>query len=88
MAAIDPSKCTIQWSNGVADKTNLYAIRGVNTGDSIDLGADFVAPKMALFLSTTTGQKGVCTLAGTVVTIPTANLTIDAGFLLVWGSAF
>jgi hypothetical protein len=87
MAVIDLGKCTIQWSNGVADKTNLYAIRGVNTGDSIDLGADFVAPKIALFLSTTTSQKGVCTIAGTVITIPTANLAGDAGYLLVWGSS-
>jgi hypothetical protein len=87
MAALDPTKNGAVYMDGRAERTVLYAVKNVNTNDTIDLAAEFTVPKVAVFLSTTGQQKGVCTIAGTVITIPTASLTGEAGYLLVWGSA-
>lgn len=85
MAFID--RATVVYSNGNAERTALYAIRNVTTGDTLDAVGEFSVPKQAIFLGTTVGQKGVCTISGTVVTVSTTGLAGDAGYLLVYGSA-
>lgn len=85
MAAI--TLATVVYESGSAERVVLYAIRNVTTNDTLDVGAEFSAPKQAIFLGTTTGVKGLGTIAGTVVTIPAGTLANDAGYLLVFGSA-
>lgn len=85
MAAI--TLFTLVYESGVAERTALYSVRNVTTGDTLDVSADFSSPKQAIFLGTTASVKGLGTIAGSVVTIPTAGLANDAGYLLVYGSA-
>lgn len=75
------------YSSGNAEKTALYAVRNVTTGDSVDVGGDFSAPKLAVFICTTAGKKDVCSIVGTTCQISTLNLSGDAGYLLVYGSS-
>jgi hypothetical protein len=85
MAAID--KFSAVYVDGATDRTALYTVRNVTTGDTLDVSGTFSAPKQAIFLGTTAQVKGVCTISGSVVTIPTSGLSADAGFLMVWGGA-
>lgn len=82
--ALTPNHYPRQWEDGAADKTALYALRGVTTGDTVDVGGDFMTVKQAIVLSTTTPLAFTAAIAGAVLTMP-AGLSADAGYLLVWG---
>jgi hypothetical protein len=75
-----------QWTNGQSDKTALYALRDVSTGDTVDLGGDFLAVKQAIMLGTTVNGSATASVSGTVVTMP-AGLSSDAAYLLAWGDS-
>lgn len=84
MAAIDPSRCTRQWTDGVAERTALYALKNVSTGDTADLSADFSQLKRAVLLGITVAGAIVASVNGTGISIP-AGVANDAAFLLVFG---
>ena len=84
MAALTPDHCVLEFSNGLAARTCLYALRLVTTGDTIDLGNEFKAVKQAVMCGTTVVGSAIATVSGTVVTMP-AGLTGDAAYLLAWG---
>lgn len=86
MAAIDPSKCTRQWQDGVAEKTALYALKNVSTGDTADLSADFSILKRGVLLGVTVAGAVSASVNGTGVSIPN-GVANDACFLLVFGCA-
>lgn len=87
MAVLDPNLNRPVYTDGLAERTCLFPIHNVTTGDSLDVSASLSSVKIAVFLSTTASVKGIPTINGTVVTITTAGLSADAGYLLVWGSA-
>jgi hypothetical protein len=87
MALLSGNQVALIASHGPADRMAVYALRNLTTNDTVDLATDFTAVKVALFMATTTSQKGICTVAGTVVTIPTSSLAGDAGYLMAWGCA-
>jgi hypothetical protein len=74
---------------GVADRVVLIALRGVNTGDTLDLGnagMDLLQViNRAVIISVTSFVEIAATFSGTVVTMP-GGLASDAGYLLAWGS--
>jgi hypothetical protein len=84
MAALTQNHYVLEFSNGLAARTCLYALRLVTTGDTVDLGSEFLAVKQAIMLGTTVVGSAVATFAGTVVTMP-AGLAGDGAYLLVWG---
>lgn len=87
MATLTSSNIARQFIDGLTDRTALYAMRKVTSGDTIDLSSDFSVVKQAVILGTTVaGSEAVSTISGTVVTIP-AGLSNDAGWMLVWGAS-
>jgi len=73
-----------EWSDGEAERTVLYALRGVSTGDTVDLSPDFSPVKRAVLLGVTVAGAVVASNAGNVITIP-AGVSSDAAYLLVFG---
>jgi hypothetical protein len=71
--------------NGESDLLAVYALRKVSTGDTFDLQADFSSPRQAFLIGTTVIGQEPCTIAGTVVTVP-SGLINDAGWMMVWGA--
>lgn len=86
MAALNANQYPFQWEDGVSDRTALFALRNVNTGDTCDLGQWFLLLKRAVVLGTTVAGAASATVAGTVVTMP-SGLSGDAAYLLAYGPA-
>lgn len=86
MAALIQAQYAKQWSDGQAERTVLYALRNVSTGDTADLTEDFTVLKRAIALGVTAAGSAVASVAGTTVTMP-AGLAADAAYLLVFGCA-
>jgi hypothetical protein len=84
MTALAPNHYVLEWSNGMSARVALYALRNVTTGDTADLSNDFSVVKQGIMLGTTVIGSSVCTVAGTVVTMP-AGLAGDGAYLLAWG---
>ena len=77
------------FSDGRADRIVLVGLRGVNTGDTLDLGTTGMDLLMVInrvvVISVTSFVEIAGSFSGTVVTMP-AGLANDAGYLLAWGS--
>jgi hypothetical protein len=86
MAVLSTDQVTRQWFDGVAERTAVYALKNVNTGDTADLVADFTVLKRAVMIGATVAGAISASVAGTIVTMPT-GLTADAAFLMVFGCA-
>lgn len=84
MAALTASQCVWQWSDGLADRAALFALRNVTAADTADLSAYFSVLKRAVILGTTVSGAAAASVNGTTATLPN-GLTNDAGYLLVWG---
>lgn len=86
MAALGARNYVLQWQDGQSERTALYALRNVNTGDTVELADQFSVVKRAVILGTTlAGSAVVSTIATSVVTIPGGSS--DAAYLLVFGVA-
>ena len=74
---------------GAADRVLLVGLRGVTTGDTLDLGGTgmglMTVINRAVIISVTSFVEIAATFSGTVVTMP-GGLAADAGYLLAWGS--
>lgn len=86
MAALVLGQYPLQWADGQADRTALYALRNVTTGDTADLHEQFTIIKRAIILGTTVAGTAVASVSGTTATMP-SGLANDAGYLLVFGCA-
>ena len=86
MAVLDTTHYMHVWSDGLSDRVVLYALRNVNSGDTIDLSVEFSVVKQAIMLGTTVNGSGAASFAGTIVTMP-AGLNKDAAYLLAWGAS-
>jgi hypothetical protein len=88
MAALGTSQIVVAWEHGIADKFVLFAIKNVNSNDTIDVSQWFSAPKLATVLWATTAKADkLPTITGNVITLDTVGLAKDSGWLQVWGSA-
>lgn len=86
MAQLSGAQVAVQWQNGVADKAALYALRGVNSGDTAIL-AEFSVVKQAIVMGTTTSLAFTAAIENlNQITLP-AGLAEDAGYLLVYGAS-
>ena len=76
------------WSDGMAERITLYAIRHMSAADTLDLSADFNPPIVASIMGTAGAAAGaagvIATISGNSITIP-AGPSNSGGFLLVFG---
>jgi flagella basal body P-ring formation protein FlgA len=74
------------YAAGEADLVNLFALRNVTTGDTIDLAtlSNFQVVKAGVVLGVSDFAEIAATFTGTVVTMP-SGLSHSSGFLLVLG---
>jgi len=87
VAVLAGNQVTYVMGDSRTDLMALYAIRNVNTGDTLDVSAQFTSAKLAVVLWTTTAKSDKLTApVNNVVTLSTANLANDAGWLMVWGA--
>ena len=70
MTALTANHYPRKWQNDAADKCALYALQGAVTGDTIDVGEDFLVVKQAILMATTVTLAFTCAIAGTVLTMP------------------
>lgn len=73
------------WEDGLAERSCLLALRGVSTGDTVDLTPLFSVLKRAVLLGITVAGATVASNTGNVVTIP-AGVAGDAAYLLAFGA--
>jgi hypothetical protein len=86
MAELVQQQYALQWQNGQAERTAVYALRNVTTGDTADLTEQFTLLKRAVVMGTTVAGSAVASVSGTTVTLP-SGLNGDAGYLLAFGCA-
>jgi len=86
MAALDPTRYPLMWMDGQSDRSALYALRDISTGDTCDLEAQFNILKRGALVGTTVAGAVSASVSGTVVTIP-AGVSRDGAYLLVFGVA-
>jgi hypothetical protein len=73
-------------SPGQALAFQLYALRGITTGDTLDLSSIFSKIQWAAFYPITGGTPNLPTIsAGSTVTFAAVGLANDSGVLLVAG---
>jgi len=75
--------------DGQADRILLIALRGVSTGDTLDVGPsgmqELLVINRAVVMGVTQFVEIAANFTGTIVTMP-SGLSSDAGYLLAWGS--
>lgn len=73
--------------DGNTDAMILFSVSKCNTSDTVDVSTWFLDAKLATVLWTTTAKRdALATPASNIVTLSTASLANDAGWLMVWGS--
>jgi hypothetical protein len=86
MAELSEIQYVHQFSDGVADKMVLFALRNVSSDDTANIQNHLQALERAVVMGTTADVTAEALVEGTLVTMP-AGLTNDAGWLLVFGSS-
>jgi len=90
MAAIPNSQIQLLYNQGGTDLIALFAIRNVQSGDTIDLSIAGESPaftfiRQAVVLSFTANKAALATIAGLVVTMPTGLPANSSTYLFVGG---
>jgi hypothetical protein len=90
MAVLTALNAVTVYQEGKADKIALIALRGVSTGDTLDVGPALLnvlgVVNRAVVIGILGGAQIAATITGTLVTMP-SGMTNDSGYLTVWGSA-
>jgi hypothetical protein len=87
MAVLAADQVDFVMGDSRTDMTGLFAVKRVNTADTLDVSQWFKSAKLAIVLWTTTAKADkLAAPAGNVVTFSTTGLSDDAGWLLVWGA--
>jgi hypothetical protein len=90
MAVLTAANAVTVHQEGRADKIGVIALRGVTTGDTLDVGPSLlnvlIVVNRAVVIGILGGAQIAASFTGTVVTMPT-GMTSDTGYLMVWGSA-
>lgn len=89
MAVLTPLNAQPLYNQGGADLLALFALRNINTGDTLDISSVGVQPnfqvvKVAILLSVALNVTGVPTIAGTILTMPN-GLNKASCYLLISG---
>ncbi len=89
MAALTAMNVDVLYNQAGPDLFAAFALRNVNTGDTLDLGVTGIQPafqviRKAVLLSVAANIAAVCQFTGTVITMP-AGLAASGGYLAVTG---
>lgn len=86
MAAL--TEYAIVHQSGDAHRYVVLLVKGVTTGDTIDVAAVFKRIQGAFFVTMSGGTVGALSSAtGTVLTLSNAGMALEAGYLTVVGAA-
>lgn len=86
MAVLGQGQIRVLHIHGEAEAVGLFAVRNVNTGDTLDMSVWFSQVKYATACGGTKNNvKGSLPCSGSVVTVDSANLVGDAFWLTAWG---
>lgn len=90
MPALTSQNVDVLYNQGGADLVALFALRNINSGDTLDLTLTGIQPpfqviRKAVLQSQAANYAGVCNVAGTVVTIPGPGLASASAYLTVTG---
>lgn len=90
MAVLTEINVQTLYNQGGADLFAAFALRNINTGDTLDLAVTGVQPafqviRKAVIMSNGSNFAGICNVAGTVVTIPGPGLSSASAYLSVTG---
>lgn len=89
MAALTGLNVDVLYNQGGADLFAAFALRNINTNDTLDLSVTGVQPpfqviRKAVVMSNGSNMAAICTVAGTVITMP-AGLASASAYLSVTG---
>lgn len=85
MAALTPTRV---FSEGSADRTCLYRVTNVTSGDTIALASEFNRIKAAAAIDVTRSAAYFApSIAGTTLTLTEASMSGDDVYVLVLGSS-
>jgi hypothetical protein len=89
MAALTGLNVDVLHSQGGADLYASFALRNINTGDTLDLSVTGIQPpfqviRRAVVMSNASNLAAICAFAGTVITMP-AGLVSASAYLSVTG---
>lgn len=90
MPAIPPAQIQVLYNQGGTDLVALFAIRDVQSGDTVDLSVSGISPpftfvRKAIILSFTANLAGIASAVGTVVTMPSGLPANSSAYLFVGG---
>jgi hypothetical protein len=90
MAVIPLAQVQILYNQGGTDLVALFALRDVQTGDTIDLSTTGVSPpftfiRKAIVMSFTANLAAIANAVGTVVTMPNGLPANSSTYLFVGG---
>lgn len=86
MAALGQDQITEMWSDGHCEKFSLFAVKAVNTGDTLDLSSRFRVILQSAWMGATVSGVISGSATGTTATAPN-GLTNAGAYLLVQGVA-
>jgi len=87
MALLTGDQVAVVYQDGSCGKTVLLALKGVTAADTVDLVGILKVIKRCGMVSDTGTTIAACTIAGTVVTIPTGPASDGVWLLAVGVSA-
>jgi len=87
MATLTAQQFSVQWQDGISERTVLIAVKNVNAADVLDLTGVLSQVKRAVMVGTTVVGSATATVSGTTITMP-AGLANDSAFILAFGDAF
>ena len=75
------------FTNDSPDRFGLFGLKNFTTGDTVDMATWFSVVKFAIVFAPTKPGAGICTVAGSVVTLAPASMSGEGGYLMVYGAA-
>lgn len=87
MAELPLNRFPLKWMSGDSERTAVYAILDVTSGDVMGVHEQFSIVKRAVAIGTTAASAGGnMSISGTTITMP-AGASRDAAYMLVFGAA-
>lgn len=87
MALLQSHQIAPAFTEGKTEAIGLFALKNINTDDTVDLSQWLSVVKRAVLMGGTKNAAAAATVSGTIVTLSPAGLSADGVWLLAWGVA-
>jgi hypothetical protein len=75
-------------SEGSTTKVNVYRVTGITAADTIQMSADFAKVTTAyLIVTTNNALTAAPAISANTLLTPAGALSLDDGYLIVWGAS-